>query len=63
MTQKFSVGQQVYFTSGFARGSSSGTFKIISVLPVENDDRRRYRIKSAGEPHERIAEESQLSRD
>jgi len=63
MPQKFSIGQQVYYTPGFSSGSSTGTFKIISVLPVENDDRRRYRIKSAGEPHERIAEESQLSKD
>ena len=43
MAQKFSIGQQVYFTPGFSGGSSSATFKIISVLPVENDDRRRYR--------------------
>jgi len=63
MPQKFSIGQQVYFTPGFSAGSSSATFKIVSILPVENDDRRRYRIKSAGEPHERIAEESQLSKD
>jgi hypothetical protein len=63
MAQKFSIGQQVYFTPGFSGGSSSATFKIISVLPVENDDRRRYRIKSAGEPHERIADENQLSKD
>ena len=61
MTQKFIVGQQVYFTPGLSRMSSRGTYKILSVLPVENDDRRRYRIKSVSEPHERIAEESQLA--
>ena len=63
MPQKFSIGQQVYFSPGFSGASPSGTFKIISSLPFENDDRRRYRIKSASEPHERIADEIQLSKD
>jgi hypothetical protein len=31
------------------------------VLPLEGDD-QQYRIKSANEPHERVAKESQLER-
>jgi hypothetical protein len=31
------------------------------VLPVENDDSLRYRIKSAAENFERIAEEHRLT--
>ncbi|HVV62034.1 MAG TPA: hypothetical protein VHD14_09805 [Pseudolabrys sp.] len=61
MTHKFAVGQEVYFAPGLSRTVAQGTYKILSILPVENDDRRRYRIKNATEPHERIAEESQLS--
>ncbi|MGC1464697.1 MAG: hypothetical protein WA792_03095 [Pseudolabrys sp.] len=61
MSHKFSAGQQVYFSSGFSKSSSQSVYKILSVLPIENDDRRRYRIKSATEAHERIAEENQLT--
>jgi hypothetical protein len=33
----------------------------MQLLPAE-DDELRYRIKSANEPHERVAKESQLRR-
>jgi hypothetical protein len=39
----------------------SGRFKIVRLLPIENDRQIRYRIKSATEAFERIAEEAQLS--
>jgi len=61
MSHKFFAGQQVYFSSGFSKSSSQTIYKILGVLPIENDDRRRYRIKSPAEAHERIAEESQLT--
>jgi hypothetical protein len=60
---KFKVGQSVHFTSGsYDRGGASGVYKVTQLLPSEGDD-RQYRIKSAGEPHERVARESQLERD
>jgi hypothetical protein len=60
---KFSVGQTVYYTSGgFGRSGASGVFKIVKLLPPEGDE-HQYRIKSAGEPYERVAKESQLDRD
>jgi hypothetical protein len=37
-------------------------YKVTQLLPPEGDD-RQYRIKSADEPHERVAKESQLNRD
>ncbi len=59
---KFTVGQIVRFTSGtVGRPGAGGSYKIIRVLPLEGDE-HQYRIKSAHEPHERIARESQLDR-
>jgi hypothetical protein len=57
---KFRIGQTVHYTAG--RGGMSGLFKVTQLLPSEGDD-RQYRIKSADEPHERVAKESQLVRD
>ena len=61
---KFKVGQSVLFTSGpYGRGGGTGgVYKVTQLLPPEGDD-RQYRIKSANEPHERVAKESQLNRD
>jgi hypothetical protein len=57
---KFHVGQTVHYMSGpFGRGGTSGVYQIVRVLPREGDD-QQYRIKSASEPHERVAKESQL---
>lgn len=59
---KFQVGQSVHFTPGpYRAGGASGVYKIVRVLPLEGDD-QQYRIKSANEPHERVAKESQLER-
>jgi hypothetical protein len=60
---KFKVGQSVLYTSGpYGRGGPSSVYKVTQLLPQEGDD-RQYRIKSADEPHERVAKESQLNRD
>lgn len=58
---KFAIGQSVNFISGpFGRGSANGVYTITQLLPYEGDD-CQYRIKSATEPHERVAKENQLS--
>ncbi|HEU5017206.1 MAG TPA: hypothetical protein VFT69_04460 [Pseudolabrys sp.] len=62
MAHKFSTGQTVYFHPSHGISASSGTYKIIRPLPIENDNRLSYRIKSAAENFERIAEEHQLTR-
>lgn len=60
---KFKIGQSVLYTSGiYGRGAASGVYKITQLLPSESDD-CQYRIKSSGEPHERVVKESQLKRD
>ena len=59
---KFRIGQSVNYTSGlFGSGSASGVYKITRLLPPEGND-FQYKIKSAAEPHERVAKESQLDR-
>ena len=61
-SNKFIVGQTVRFTSGtVGRPGAGGNYKIVKILPLEGDE-HQYRIKSAHEPHERIARESQLDR-
>lgn len=62
MTHKFSAGQMVYFHPRHGISASSGTYKIVRPLPIESDNRLSYRIKSAAENFERIAEEDQLTR-
>ena len=60
---KFKIGQTVNYTSGsFGIGRGSGVFKVTQLLPPEGDE-FQYKIKSAAEPHERVAKESQLDRD
>ena len=59
---KFKIGQSVNYTSGrfgFA-GSAKGIYKITQLLPSEGDD-FQHEIKSAAEPHERMAKESRLN--
>jgi hypothetical protein len=57
---KFKIGQSVNYTSGpFGAGIATGIYKITRLLPAEGND-FQYKIKSAAEPHERVAKESQL---
>jgi len=59
-SHRFKIGQSVNYMSGsFGVGRGSGVYKITQLLPPEGDD-FQYKIKSAGEPHERAAKESQL---
>src|SRR6516225_4599523 len=57
--QSRSIGQLYVRTLG--RGGTNGIYKVTQLLPPEGDD-HQYRIKNAGEPHERVAKESQLDR-
>jgi hypothetical protein len=57
---KFKVGQTVRYRAQFGHATAAD-YKIMQRLPTE-DDELRYRIKSANEPHERVAKESQLRR-
>ena len=59
---KFKVGQRVNYTSrSIGTLNTNAIFKITQLLPPEGDE-FQYRIRSASEPHERVAKESQLDR-
>jgi hypothetical protein len=62
MTHRYSVGDSVYFSPPLMAAAASGKYKIVRPLPIENDNKLTYRIKSMAENFERIAEEHQLSR-
>jgi hypothetical protein len=58
---KFKLGRSVYLQpTTFNRDAARGAFEVTKQLP-ERDGQFEYRIKSAGEPHERVAKESELS--
>lgn len=59
MTHKFRIGQAVFFSTRIGNVNRS-TFKIVSSLPIENDARVRYQIKSPAEAFARIVEEHDL---
>ena len=62
-SHKYTLGQNVRYTSGpFGRLSANGSFKIVKLLPLEGDE-HQYRIKGTGEAFERVAKESQLDRE
>ena len=61
MTHRFTIGQTVYYEPTFGNTAARGKYTIVRLVPVENDNRLTYRIKSLAETFERIAEEHQLS--
>jgi hypothetical protein len=60
MPHKFKVGDIVTINPASSRFVPSGVFEVIKQLP--GGDEPEYRIKSANEPHERVASESELTR-
>ena len=62
MNHKYSNGQDVYYAARSGNNAARGKYKIVRQLPIERDNRLSYRIKSAAESFERIADEHQLSR-
>ena len=57
---RFEVGQRVFFEGPFGDPGARGSYEITRQVPVENDNKIVYRIKSPIEAFERVAEEYQL---
>ena len=58
MTPQLRSGQTVRFSNGLLRRSAaSGDYQIVKQLPDVGDE-RQYVIKSALEPHGRVAKET-----
>jgi hypothetical protein len=60
-SHKFKVGQIVNYTPHIGTSVADGVYTITRLLPPQGGD-FQYRIKSADEPYERVAMESQLDR-
>jgi len=59
-THRYDAGQMVRFTRGFPyRNAVAGDYEVVSRLP-SRDGEFQYRIKSSGEPYERVVRESEL---
>jgi len=61
MMHKYSIGQLVYFEVAFQYNAARGQYKIVSLVPIEKDNKVIYRIKNPAEAFERTAEEHQLT--
>jgi hypothetical protein len=60
MMHKFERGQLVRFAGGYPyRDAAEGFYQVMQLLP-NRDGEYQYRIKSEREPHERVANESEL---
>ncbi len=58
---RFKLGQTVqYLPDKLQATTPAGAYKITRLLPSTGRD-QQYRIRSASEPHERVALERQLS--
>ena len=62
MKSRFKVGQSVRLNRGFPyRNAAGGDYKVLCELP-SRDGEVQYRIKSSGEPYERVVKEGELDR-
>ena len=63
MTHKFAVGQKVQLEPRLLRAAVAGAYEIRSLMPASDNgtDEPRYCVKSAGEKHERIVPECDLT--
>jgi hypothetical protein len=57
---KFNIGQTVFLERSLV---VPGGACVITMRLPERDGEFEYRVKSANEPHERVARESQLTTD
>jgi hypothetical protein len=60
MPHKFKVGDIVVINPAISRNVPGGVYEVVKQLPGVNEP--EYRIKSANEPHERVARESELTK-
>jgi hypothetical protein len=58
-SHKFHVGESVTLRPAISRNVPGGTYEVTKQLP-HNGREFEYRIKSANEEHERVAQESEL---
>jgi hypothetical protein len=57
---KFKIGDIVTVTRSISRNVPGGVYEVVKQLPGSGEP--EYRIKSANEPHQRVARETELSK-
>ena len=60
---KFQAGQKVTLAPNFANRNAGGAGYVVTRQLPERGGEFEYRVKSTSEPHERVARESELSRE
>lgn len=60
---KFQAGQKVTLAPNFANRGASGAGYVVTRQLPERGGEFEYRVKRISEPHERVARESELSRE
>ena len=58
LSHKFKLGDIVTVRPSISRNVPGGVYAVVKQLPGSGEP--EYRIKSANEPHERVASESEL---
>jgi len=61
-SHKFKIGEIVTIKPALSRHMPGGVYEVTKQLP-HNGHEFEYRIKSVNEPHERVARESELTRN
>jgi hypothetical protein len=61
MLHKFHIGETVTLSEAISRNVPGGAYVVTKWLP-DNGAEPEYRIKSANEPYERVARESELTK-
>jgi hypothetical protein len=61
-SHKFKIGEIVTIRPALSRNVPGGLYEVTKQLP-HNGREFEYRIKGVNEPHERVAGESELTRD
>ena len=59
---RFKLGELVRLKQAFPINAPRGPYEVVRLLPVDGDV-PLYRIKSRDENHERVAKETELTRD
>ena len=64
MISKFKVGDIVSYRpiSVHSRDAAKGVYEVVRVLPTDEKGLTQYRIKSALEGHERVADEMEIQK-
>jgi hypothetical protein len=61
-SHKFKIGEIVAIKPALSRHMPGGVYEVTKQLP-HNGHEFEYRIKSVNEPHERVARESELTKN